>query len=399
MIQIETTSHDPFFNQAFEDYVFRTFREDEVLLLWRNRPAVVVGCYQNICREVHVRALLEQNIPVVRRMSGGGTVYHDLGNLNYTLITGQSGALDYDRCLAPVLRALNALGVPAQKSRTCDMTVDGKKISGSAQKIANGRVLHHGTLLFDADLTRLDEITTGRKNDAFCSKGTQSAICAVTNLRPYLREDCEIVTFARQLAQRILPPGAKTVRLTQAQLADVRRLAADLYQSWDWTWGKTPAFTYEKTAEFVGRPICVRYEARHGLIRNAAVQSRSTPRAHPRCSKAHGWTRRCFWTFAGRSRASGRRNCSIFLCKPNGGKTMEKQLVMPKLQPEMQSGVLCAWLKNEGEEIHKGEALYEIETDKVVNQIEATEDGILRRQLCEEGDSVAVLTPVAIIET
>lgn len=273
MIQIETTSHDPFFNQAFEDYVFRTFREDEVLLLWRNRPAVVVGCYQNICREVHVRALLEQNIPVVRRMSGGGTVYHDLGNLNYTLITGQSGALDYDRCLAPVLRALNALGVPAQKSRTCDMTVDGKKISGSAQKIANGRVLHHGTLLFDADLTRLDEITTGRKNDAFCSKGTQSAICAVTNLRLYLREDCEIVTFARQLAQRILPPGAKTVRLTQAQLADVRRLAADLYQSWDWIWGKTPAFTYEKTAEFAGRPIRVRYEARHGLIRNAAVQS------------------------------------------------------------------------------------------------------------------------------
>lgn len=273
MIQIETTSHDPFFNQAFEDYVFRTFREDEVLLLWRNRPAVVVGCYQNICREVHVRALLEQNVPVVRRMSGGGTVYHDLGNLNYTLITGQSGALDYDRCLAPVLRALNALGVPAQKSRTCDMTVDGKKISGSAQKIANGRVLHHGTLLFDADLTRLDEITTGRKNNAFCSKGTQSAICTVTNLRPYLREDCEIVTFARQLAQKILPPGAKTVRLTQAQLADVRRLAVELYQSWDWTWGKTPAFTYEKTAEFAGRPIRVRYEARHGLIRNAAVQS------------------------------------------------------------------------------------------------------------------------------
>ena len=273
MIQIETTSHDPFFNQAFEDYVFRTFREDEVLLLWRNRPAVVVGCYQNICREVHVRALLEQNVPVVRRMSGGGTVYHDLGNLNYTLITGQSGALDYDRCLAPVLRALNALGVPAQKSRTCDMIVDGKKISGSAQKIANGRVLHHGTLLFDADLTRLDEITTGRKNNAFCSKGTQSAICAVTNLRPYLREDCEIVTFARQLAQKILPPGAKTVRLTQAQLADVRRLAAELYHSWDWTWGKTPAFTYEKTAEFAGRPIRVRYEARHGLIRNAAVRS------------------------------------------------------------------------------------------------------------------------------
>ena len=104
MIQIDTTSHDPYFNQAFEDYVFRTYREGDVLLLWRNRPAVVVGCYQNICREVHMRALLDRGIPVVRRMSGGGTVYHDLGNLNYTLISDQTGPLDYDRCLEPTRR-------------------------------------------------------------------------------------------------------------------------------------------------------------------------------------------------------------------------------------------------------------------------------------------------------
>ena len=118
MMTVRNPSRDPFYNQAFEEVVFERFADDEVFFLWQNDPAVVVGSYQNICREVHVRALLEQNIPVVRRMSGGGTVYHDLGNLNYTLITGQSGALDYDRCLAPVLRALNALGVPAQKSRT-----------------------------------------------------------------------------------------------------------------------------------------------------------------------------------------------------------------------------------------------------------------------------------------
>ena len=273
MIQIETTSHDPFFNQAFEDYVFRTYREGDVLLLWRNRPAVVVGCYQNICREVHMRALLDRGIPVVRRMSGGGTVYHDLGNLNYTLISDQTGPLDYDRCLEPVIRALNALGVPAQKNRTCDIAVDGKKISGSAQKIAGGRVLHHGTLLFDSDLSLLDEITTGRKNDAFCSKGTGSAICTVTNLRPYLKDDCEIVTFAKRLAEQLLPPGSEQIRLTEPQLAEVRRLADETYHAWDWTWGKTPAFTYEKSAEFAGKPIFVRYEARHGLLRNAEVRS------------------------------------------------------------------------------------------------------------------------------
>lgn len=273
MIQIETTSHDPFFNQAFEDYVFRTYREGDVLLLWRNRPAVVVGCYQNICREVHMRALLDRGIPVVRRMSGGGTVYHDLGNLNYTLISDQTGPLDYDRCLEPVIRALNALGVPAQKNRTCDIAVDGKKISGSAQKIAGGRVLHHGTLLFDSDLSLLDEITTGRKNDAFCSKGTESAICTVTNLRPYLQDDCEIVTFAKRLAEQLLPPGSEQIRLTEQQLAEVRQLADEIYHAWDWTWGKTPAFTYEKNAEFAGKPIFVRYEAKRGLLRNTEVRS------------------------------------------------------------------------------------------------------------------------------
>lgn len=273
MIQIETTSHDPFFNQAFEDYVFRTCREGDVLLLWRNRPAVVVGCYQNICREVHMRALLDRGIPVVRRMSGGGTVYHDLGNLNYTLISDQTGPLDYDRCLEPVIRALNALGVPAHKNRTCDIAVDGKKISGSAQKIAGGRVLHHGTLLFDSDLSLLDEITTGRKNDAFCSKGTESAICTVTNLRPYLQDDCEIVTFAKRLAEQLLPPGSEQIRLAEQQLAEVRQLADEIYHAWDWTWGKTPAFTYEKNAEFAGKPIFVRYEAKRGLLRNTEVRS------------------------------------------------------------------------------------------------------------------------------
>lgn len=273
MIQIETTSHDPFFNQAFEDYVFRTYREGDVLLLWRNRPAVVVGCYQNICREVHMRALLDRGIPVVRRMSGGGTVYHDLGNLNYTLISDQTGPLDYNRCLEPVIRALNALGVPAHKNRTCDIAVDGKKISGSAQKIAGGRVLHHGTLLFDSDLSLLDEITTGRKNDAFCSKGTESAICTVTNLRPYLQDDCEIVTFAKRLAEQLLPPGSEQIRLTEQQLAEVRQLADEIYHAWDWTWRKTPAFTYEKNAEFAGKPIFVRYEAKRGLLRNTEVRS------------------------------------------------------------------------------------------------------------------------------
>ena len=312
MIQIETTSHDPFFNQAFEDYVFRTYREGDVLLLWRNRPAVVVGCYQNICREVHMRALLDRGIPVVRRMSGGGTVYHDLGNLNYTLISDQTGPLDYDRCLEPVIRALNALGVPAQKNRTCDIAVDGKKISGSAQKIAGGRVLHHGTLLFDSDLSLLDEITTGRKNDAFCSKGTESAICTVTNLRPlsqgrlrdrHVRKDGWRSSCCR--------PARSSIRLTEPQLAEVRQACGwRLIMRGTGRGARPRPLRMKRVPNLPGKPIFVRYEARHGLLRSAEVRSDAldAQAAERYAERRRGLTQRCFWTSAGRLRANRRKN-------------------------------------------------------------------------------------------
>ena len=114
MLTVENLSLDPFYNQAFEEFVYQTFTEDDVFLLWRNRPAVVVGRYQNICREVHAADLLRRGIPVVRRMTGGGTVYHDPGNVNYTYITQTGGQLDYDAVLAPVIAALRALGIPAR---------------------------------------------------------------------------------------------------------------------------------------------------------------------------------------------------------------------------------------------------------------------------------------------
>lgn len=127
MWTIRNDSHDPFYNQAFEEYVFQTFRDDGIFFLWQNSPAVVVGSYQNICCEVRVETLRKLGIPVVRRLSGGGTVYHDLGNINYTYIIRQEELVDYDRCLRPVIDALNAIGVPARKNRTCDIAIGSKK--------------------------------------------------------------------------------------------------------------------------------------------------------------------------------------------------------------------------------------------------------------------------------
>ena len=271
MLTVQNLSHDPFYNQAFEEFVFETFRDDDVFLLWQNSPAVIVGSFQNICREVHVETLRKLGIPIVRRMSGGGTVYHDLGNVNYTYITHQNGPLDYDLCLRPVIEALNGIGVPARKNCTCDIAIGEQKISGSAQRSAGGRLLHHGTLLFQSDLTALDHITTHHKNDCFQSKGTVSAICPVTNIVEHLASPMTLEEFKQRLLDRMVPPGCPRLTLTAEQEAEVCRLRDEKYRSWEWTWGRTPAFTYEKSGTFAGAPIRVAYQAKKGIVSNAEL--------------------------------------------------------------------------------------------------------------------------------
>lgn len=271
VLNVQNSSHDPFYNQAFEEFVFQNFLKDNVFFLWQNSPAVVVGSYQNICREVHVQTLRALGIPVVRRMSGGGTVYHDLGNVNYTYITRQDGLVDYDRCLQPVIDALNAIGVPARKGRTCDITIGDQKISGSAQRVAGGRILHHGTLLFQSDLRILEQITTHHKNDCFQSKGTISAICPVTNIRDHLATPMTITEFQMRLLDQMVPAGNDRLTLTEKQEAEVFRLRDEKYRSWEWTWGKTPAFTYEKSGIFAGVPIHVAYQAKRGIVSDAGI--------------------------------------------------------------------------------------------------------------------------------
>ena len=271
MLTVLNSSHDPFYNQAFEEYVFEHFREGEIFLLWQNAPAVIVGSYQNICREVHVERLRQLGIPVIRRITGGGTVYHDLGNVNYTYITQADGGVSYDGVLLPVIRALNDIGVPARKNRTCDIAIGDLKISGSAQRMTKGRLLHHGTLLFSSDLEVLDRITTRRKNDCFQSRGTQSAICTVTNIREHLASPMTIEEFQDRLLGQMVPPGCPHLTLTAEQEAEVCRLRDEKYRSWEWTWGKTPAFTYEKSGSFHGAPIRVAYQAERGIVSSAVI--------------------------------------------------------------------------------------------------------------------------------
>ena len=274
MITFDSHSTDPYYNLAFEEYIFTVFREEDVFLLWRNRPCVVVGSCQNICREVKIWALRQRGIPVLRRISGGGAVYHDPGNVNYSLMTRQeeSGA-DYDRSLAPILAALHAMDVPAGKRRTCDLAIGEEKISGSAQRMAGGRLLHHGTLLFDADLAALEEISVQGKNPCVQTRGTQSAICSVTNIRWHLAEDMTTEEFQRRLLERMVPSPADHLELTEAQRREVCRLAEEKYRSWAWTRWKTHAFSYQRSGIFQGAPIAISYQSKKGILSEVKISS------------------------------------------------------------------------------------------------------------------------------
>ena len=273
MLTFINESTDPFYNQAFEEFVFENYAEDDVFYLWQNRPAIVVGCYQNICREVNVHALRRRGVPVVRRMTGGGTVYHDLGNVNYSYMLRADGALDYDHFLDPVIAALNRMGIPAHRNRSCDIAIGDRKISGSAQKAAGGRILHHGTLLFESDLASLDAFTAHAKNDAFQTKGTLSAICTVTNIRDHLSAPMTIAEFRSRLLAEVLPANHVCVELTDEQRAQVRKLRNEKYRSWDWTWGKTPSFSYERAGSFAGQPLHVAYKAKKGILSDTVIES------------------------------------------------------------------------------------------------------------------------------
>ena len=134
-----------------------------------------------------------------------------------------------------------------------------------------GRLLHHGTLLFSSDLGVLDQITTHRKNDCFQSRGTQSAICTVTNIREHLSSPMTIEEFQDRLLEQMVPPGCPRLTLTAEQEAEVCRLRDEKYRSWEWTWGKTPAFTYEKSGHFCGAPIRVAYQAKGGIVSGAVI--------------------------------------------------------------------------------------------------------------------------------
>lgn len=274
MKYIDSPWNDAFYNMALEEYVFESLpRDQQYFMLWQNKNAVVVGKYQNTLAEINRDYVTRQDISVVRRLSGGGAMYQDLGNLNFTFVVDQSGAknLDFRLFMLPVIEALAKIGIRAEQNSRNDITIDGKKFSGNAQYNKQGRTMHHGTLLFDSRLETLGQVLTPSL-DKMQSKGVKSVKSRVTNIAPYLTAPMTMQQFKDLLVQEIfqLNPVEPYV-LTRQDLEGIEALRESKYATWEWNWGTSPACTVEKKRRFDFGSVCLQLDVDKSQVRQAHI--------------------------------------------------------------------------------------------------------------------------------
>ena len=266
---------DPAYNLALEE-VMAGQADAPFVMLWRNRPSVIIGRNQNACREFDSAYAREHGIVAVRRMTGGGAVYHDLGNLNYSIFAFETDAnrryVDFAPFAAPVLSALRTLGVDAEFSGRNDILVGGRKVSGSAKSVHAGRILFHGTLLFDVDFDVMAAVLTPPQAKIE-AKGVASVRARVANLNEFLpgmtRETFRPVMERELLRQFNLN---EPLPIPDNWVREAERIADERYRSWEWTFGESPDFTFERTRRFPCGTVTVHLDVHAGVIRRAAFR-------------------------------------------------------------------------------------------------------------------------------
>ena len=266
MKYLQNSSTDPHFNMAFDEFCLEQLKADEpVFYLWQNRPSVIIGLNQSAYAEVNLPYLQEKGIILARRVTGGGAVYHDLQNLNYT-ITGRIRDLetDYPAYVETMAHALRALGVPAEVSGRNDILVEGRKCSGYAKRVSKDRLMIHGTLMYDVDIDTLTKAlaTPGSKLSA---AGISSVRSRVANLRAYLPQFDGIQSFQAAL-QALLAGNDGEIRLTDAQLARIEADAAAKFRTWEWIYGHSPVAAFCVRRKFVCGHVEAAFSLKGGCI-------------------------------------------------------------------------------------------------------------------------------------
>lgn len=255
MYFLESKSIDPYYNLALEEYVFDSLpRSNEYFMLWQNDNAIIIGKHQNTIEEINIPYVEKKQIKVVRRLSGGGAVYHDLGNLNFTFImdAADDAQLDMAKFCLPVVKALAHIGIEAQISGRNDINIAGKKFSGNSQYLRESRVMHHGTLMFDSNLDVVSQ-ALNVSADKIESKGIKSVRSRVTNIKEHLDQEMTMREFKEVLKQYMTEQnGLKPYLLTEDDQAAIKKIQLERYATWDWNYGKSPAHSIRKERRIEG---------------------------------------------------------------------------------------------------------------------------------------------------
>lgn len=270
---INQSNSDPYFNLAAEEYFLKNFQED-FFILWRSRPSIVVGKHQNALAEINHEFVQKHGIPVARRLSGGGTVFHDPGNVNFTFIRNveKISEVNFKVFTVPVIEALKKLGVEAYTTGRNDLLIDGKKISGNAEHVHRNRVLHHGTLLFDS---HLEALKGALKVDLskFEDKAVQSNRSEVTNIANYLPSPISVEEFTDFLFSEISKnyPEFQVYEPTPEDMEAIQKLSIEKYQTWEWIFGYSPRYRFINTLETANGAISVSLLVEKGRIAEASI--------------------------------------------------------------------------------------------------------------------------------
>ncbi len=266
---------DPRINLAIEEYALKNLGIDETyLLFYINEPSIIIGKNQNTIEEINTEYVESNGIHVVRRLSGGGAVYHDLGNLNFSFITKDDGESfhNYRKFTEPVIAALKKLGVNAELSGRNDIEAAGRKISGNAQFSTRGRMFSHGTLLFNSEMESVASALKVKK-EKIESKGIKSVRSRVANISEFMAEKITIEEFRSLLLSSIFE-GQEDIPeylLTEEDWGNIHQLSKERYQNWDWNYGKSPKFNLQHSHRFPVGSIDIRLDVKKGFIENCKI--------------------------------------------------------------------------------------------------------------------------------
>ncbi|MEN5233019.1 lipoate--protein ligase [Sphingobacterium faecium] len=274
MLIIESPSNNAYFNIASEQYLLNKYPEADIFLLYINAPSIIIGKFQNTLAEINLDYVQSQGIKVVRRMSGGGAVYHDLGNLNFSFHTllGTNDFMDFSTFTQPVISLLNHMGIPAKLEGRNDLLVEGKKFSGNAKLAKNGKMIQHGTLLINSQMEVLGDALKVNPLK-FVDKAVKSNRARVINLSEYLPTEITALSFKELLIAEMMVNNPQAVRhtFTDDDIICIEKLVAEKYSTWEWNFGFSPQYNFKKALKIPAGFIEIHLDVHKGYIEKAKI--------------------------------------------------------------------------------------------------------------------------------